>query len=297
MRLPFTFYRASPTEYVVKFVVGRRRKEGAGRIFFAGPRTVLARFPVTEQVVSFAFSELTSDSQRVMVQGELHARLIVDKMLERRDFTFDAWTGAYNSEDPENVLEEVVHAFQSYVRREVALRPLKEILATAAEVEAAVRSAIAADAAPFDGIGARIERLFVMGITPENLDLKKALEAEAREKMLAAADKAVAERRRAAAENDRALKEYEAETERGLEERRAEMVKVRNANTVAEAEADAKAIEMRLAPYREIDAGTLLALGIKEMGASGRVGTFAVTPELLAAVTGLKNGDVRERGR
>ncbi|MDP3771246.1 MAG: hypothetical protein Q8R16_03025, partial [bacterium] len=112
----------------------------------------------------------------------------------------------------------------------------------------------------------------------------RALEAKAREEMLADADRALAERRMDAAKSDRGLKEYEAETAEGLERRRAALVEARNANVVAEAQADATAIAKRLEPYEKVDARLVFALGIRELGMSGRVGQVNFTPEFLAAI-------------
>lgn len=294
MKFPFTFFKGAPTDHVVKYVSGVRRKEGRGGIFFVGPRTTIARVSTTDVPVPFAFTELTIDGQQVVVQGEMQVRYLVDHILSRRDFTIDAHTGDYESDDPEKVAEEATHTLQTFVRVEVGVKTLKDMLAAAAVLKDAVFTAVSGKPEAWKAIGIEVASLFITGVTPANLDLKKALEAEAREKMLAAADKAVADRRRAAAESDRGLKEYEAETARTLEEKRAALVAVRNANTIAEAEADARAIDERLRPYRDMDAGTLLALGIREIGSSGRVGTFNVTPDLLSAVMAAgKNGSTR----
>ncbi len=292
MKFPFSIFKGAPTDHIVKYVSGVKRKEGRGGIFLVGPRTTLARVSTTDVPVAFAFTELTADGQQVMVQGEMQIRYIVDRILSRRDFTIDARTGDYESEDPEKVAEEATHTLQTFVRVEVGAKTLKDMLAAAAELKDAVFAAVSAKSDVWQAIGIEVVSLFITGVTPANLDLKKALEAEAREKMLAAADRAVADRRRAAAKSDRGLKEYEAETVRTLEERRADLVKVRNANTIAEAEADAKAIDERLRPYRDMDAGTLLALGIRDIASSGHVGTFNITPDLLSAVTAAaaKNG-------
>ena len=284
MRFPFRFYKAGPADYVVKFVSGKRTAEGKGRWFFIGPRTTIARIPATDLPQSFAFTELTADGQQVIIQGELQVRLKADRILERRDFTVDAATNRYLSNDPDKVGEEVAHALQSRVRREVQDRSLKDALTSSAAIETSVLAAVRTGAAIFADLGVEVVNLFVTGVAPANPDLKKALEAEARERMLAGADKAVAERRQAAAASDRSLKEYEADTTRLLEVQRAALLKERNTNLLAEAEADAEAVRKRLTPYRDIPASTLLALGIREIATSGRVGQFNITPEILAAI-------------
>lgn len=285
MRLPLTFYKAGPTDYVVKFVGGVKRSEGKGRIFLVGPRTTLVKVTTTDIPVPFAFTELTRDGQEVVAQGEVHVRLIADRVIARRDFSIDPRTGSYLADDAEAVREEAIHTLQTFVRREVQTRVLKDALTAAALLEEAVRSAIRATPDAFATLGVEVVTLFVTSITPANHDLAKALQAEAREKMLAAADKAIADRRQAAAESDRSLKKFEADTAEELEAKRAKLVAARNANLLAEAAADSEATDKRLTPYRSMDAGTLLALGIKEIASSGRVAQFTITPDLLAAVS------------
>ncbi|MBI2483376.1 hypothetical protein HYV74_04360 [Candidatus Uhrbacteria bacterium] len=289
MRLPFTWYRATPAEYVVKFVNGARRAEGKGKIFFVGPRTTLARVMATEFGIGYAFTERTADGQEVVVHGEVVVRFDVQKMLDRHDFSFDPRSGV--GEGSEDVVESEVQAvLQTYVRREIATKKLKDALASAAALQATVAEMIKNDSAAFDALGVGVCNLFVTNVSPANLDLKKALEAEAREQMLAAADRALADRRMDAARNDRSLKEFESDTAMTLEQRRAALVEARNKNVVAEAEADAEANRKRLEPYAHVDPRMVFALGIRELGANGRIGQFNVTPEFLAAMQGASNG-------
>ncbi|MBI4434190.1 hypothetical protein HY632_05440, partial [Candidatus Uhrbacteria bacterium] len=176
MRLPFTWYRATPAEYVVKFVNGARRAEGRGKIFFVGPRTTLAKVMATEFGIGYAFTERTADGQEVVVHGEVVVRFDVQKMLDRHDFSFDPRSGV--DEGSEDVVESEVQAvLQTYVRREIATKKLKDALASAAALQETVAEAIARDGAAFDALGVHVRNLFVTNVSPANLDLKKALEA------------------------------------------------------------------------------------------------------------------------
>lgn len=286
MRFPFRFYRGGPTDHVVKYVAGERRAEGRGKMFLVGPRTTIVRVPTTDLTIPFTFTELTADGQEVVVQGELLAGLILEEILKRRDFSIDVASDDYTSDDPTKIEDDARHALQAYVRREVLGKSLQAALASTASIQDAVRDAIGKDAKAFTVIGVEVRNLFVTSVSPANLDLKRALEAKAREEMLADADRALAERRMDAAKSDRGLKEYEAETAEGLERRRAALVAARNANVIAEAEADATAIAKRLEPYASTDPRLVFALGIRELGASGRIGQVNFTPELLAAFQG-----------
>lgn len=291
MRFPCLFYKAGPAEHIVKFVNGDKRREGKGLFCIVGPRTTLVSVPVTDQSISWNFTELTNDRQQVVVQGELSVRYIPDELISRRDFTIDPSSGAYESEDPESVYEEISHLLQSFVRGKVEKLALRESLAATADIERDVLAAVKSASGAFRELGVEIKNLFVTDVTPANPDLKKALEAEEREKMLSAADRALAERRKSAAENDRVLKEYEAETAQRLEAERAKLIEERNKNLSAEAAADADAVAKRLAPYANVAPGLVLALGIREIAASGRIGQFNFTPDVLAAINAaVKNG-------
>lgn len=284
MKFPLSFYRANPNEFAVKYVSGKRRKGARGAFYLVGPRTTIALVPTSDQSTAYQFTELTSDGQQVNVQGELVVKFLVEEILDRRDFTIDPKNGSYLDEAPDSVKEDASHALQTFVRSIVATFDLKTALAATAEIERQLLVAIRGTTA-FADLGVEVKMIFVTSVAPANLDLKKALEAEAREKMLADADKAIADRRKKAAVTDRSLKEYEADTAQQLEARRAALVAARNANVIAEAQADAHANVMRLTPYEKVDPRILLALGLRELASGGRVQNLSITPDLLLAVT------------
>lgn len=286
MHFPFTFYTATPAFHLVKSVAGEKRSDGRGKTYLVGPRTAIARVPISEASVPFSLTELTSDGQQVVVTGEARVRLVPERIVDRLDFSVDPWEDTYLAEeDPEQqAYEEVRHALRGIVRAEIRGKALKEAIAAAAELEDAVRAKIRADAQAFTDIGIAVSDFHVSDVAPANLDLKKALEAEARERMLANADKAVAERRMDAATNDRRLKDYEAETAEQLERKRAALIEARNANVLKEAEADRKATEDRLAAYSGTDAAKLLSLAMQEFAKAGKVGQLTITPDFLSAV-------------
>ncbi len=287
MRFPFSFYHGGPADYIVKYVGGSLRKQGKGLVCLVGPRTSIVRVPSTDQSHSFSFTEMTRDGQQIIAQGELQTRLDIARIIERRDYSVDPRTDAYLSEDPDRIGEEVAHALQAFVRDYACRKTLEEMLVSAADLALTLNIEGEAHASEFADLGVKIIKVFVTSVAPANLDLKKALEAKAREIMLANADKAVADRRKAAAESDRTLKQYDAETAMTLERERAALIEARNTNLLKEATADAEATEKRMAPYKSMPAATLLALGIKDMAASGRIGQVNFTPDLLAAVGAL----------
>jgi hypothetical protein len=53
---------------------------------------------------------------------------------------------------------------------------------------------------------------------------------------------------------------------------------------VKTAENDARAIEIRLLPFKAADAGKVLGAALMEMAKNGRIGSLSVVPELFAAL-------------
>ena len=129
--------------------------------------------------------------------------------------------------------------------------------------------------------------------TPE---VAKALEAEYRETLLRKADEAIYARRAAAVEEEGKIKENEQSSEIALEEQRRQLIALQGENTLQEAEyrgkavelegsSRAQALELEMAIYQKMDARTVLALAMKELGENaGQVGNLTITSEILAAI-------------
>lgn len=289
-RFPFSFYRPGPTDHVVKYRGGKPVASGTGELFLITPWHTFARVPTTIVTIPVSFTELTSDRLGVFVQGEVLIRLDVEAMLTQHDFSVDPWTNTWLKDDPMRVNEDAGKALQGYVREFVTGRTLEEVIVAASDLETQVHEAIQADDSRFTKLGMHLEGLFITSVKPENRQLATAIEAKKREEMLAGADKAISARRMAAAESDRELKEFEAETALVIEEKRSALIEVRNRNVIAEAEADATAAQKKLEPFRDVDPAVLLALAIQKMAETG-VGEFNLTPDLLAS---LRRGGSKE---
>lgn len=279
------FRSAGPTEFVVKYVNGKKRKDGNGLATFVGPRTNIALIPTDIQQVPFSFDELTSDDQRVVINGQLEALFDVERALGMYDFTVDVEGGNYRKDCLRQAHDAVRNILRRLVRKRINGYTLKESLSGAAKLQEELRDDLAGAAGEFENAALNSQNVFVSGITPEEQDLLRAIEAPEREKMLSAADRAIADRRKEAAEDERNIQEYELETSQKLEEQRAELIKLENANKISEADADAEAIGKRLAPYKEADPAVLTALAFTEMG-KGNVGEINITPELLSVMSG-----------
>jgi len=281
-------FKGSPAMNVAVFVAGQLvRTERGGRIVIVGPRTSVAMVPAGDVPMSFIFTERASDNQEVVVQGDLVVRVEASVVVARRNFGVNVQTGKW--EDP-NELEALHDDFRrilrGLVREEVRRRKLRENLTDVAGIEKSVREAFASEAASFQAaaVGGKIVALFVTGVVPANAKLKEALEAEEREKMLSAADKALHDRRQENAERERALKLYESETALKVEEQNVRLVEQQAKNKEAQARGDAAATRIQLGPFAEMTPGLVLSHAMMEMARSGHVATIHFTPEVVSAI-------------
>jgi hypothetical protein len=118
------------------------------------------------------------------------------------------------------------------------------------------------------------------------------LEAEYRETLLRRADEAIYARRASAVEEEGKIKSNELEDEISLERER--LIDLEAANERKESQAwgerreleagfTARASEMELAPYRDLDPRKVLALAMRDIGNNaGKVGSLNITSEVLA---------------
>ncbi len=118
--------------------------------------------------------------------------------------------------------------------------------------------------------------------TPE---MQKALEADYRESLHKREDQAIYARRKAAVDEERKIRESEMNTDVELENRRKQLVDTQARNALKLAEAEAKADELKLAPYGELPPQALVGLALKEWaGNAGTIDSLSITPDLLSKV-------------
>ena len=86
-------------------------------------------------------------------------------------------------------------------------------------------------------------------------------------------------------DEERKIRESEMNTDVELENRRKELVDMQARNALALAEAEAKADELKLAPYGELPSQALIGLALKEWaGNAGTIDSLSITPDLLSKV-------------
>ena len=304
-----------PTTYVLHYQNGKVRREGPGLAFwYFRPSSTIVAVPLASRDVPFAFSEVTADYQPVTIQGQLTYRIADPRRVAGLlDFSVRAF-GEYVSDDPSKVPDRVVQTAQIFARAVIQRLTLREALVSSdslvAEVVAAMR-----EAEPVRMLGVEVLALSVVAIKPTP-DISRALEADVREALQRQADLAISERRNAAVEQERRIKESELQTEIAvqekqrqiretqisadiaIEERRSTLVERKSENERRDADARAYALKATLEPVRDVNWRTLMAVGgaadpklmialaFRELAENaGKIGEINITPDLLKSLT------------
>ena len=201
------YYKGEPNTYLVSFRNGEVIKHGAGINFFYSPLTTsIAAIPLASQESHFVFTETTVDFQEITIQGSftyrVHNPLDVATML---DYTIVPSNHRYKSTDPEKLVQRVVNAVQGRTRTEVSKLQLEDALTEVRDLAQVVYSAVA-EAPELKSLGIELEGLHFTSVraTPE---MQKALEADFRESLSKRADQAIYDRRKAAVEEERKIRE------------------------------------------------------------------------------------------
>lgn len=292
----FNYYKGEPNTYTICFKDGKVRKHGAGINFWYSPlTTTISAIPVASQESHFVFTETTADFQEVAIQGSLTCRLDAPlDVASRLDYTVDPAKKRYKSEDPGKLVQRVINVVQGHTRALISQLSLEKALTSVGSVAKEVLAHVSA-AQDLSSLGVVIEGLHFVSIkaTPE---MQKALEADFRESLSKRADQAIYDRRKAAVEEERKIRESEMNTDVELENRKKALVDTQARNELKLAEAQAKAEELKLSPYGELPPQALVGLALKEWAAnSGSIDNLTITPDLLSKVVTYVTGAGAER--
>ena len=106
------YFKALPTEYVLRYGSGRLRREGEGLAFFYWKHsTQIVAVPTASMDTGFVFNEATSTFQAVTIQGQLTYRIHNPKQASGLlNFTIDPVTRRYLSDDPDRLAQLAVVA-------------------------------------------------------------------------------------------------------------------------------------------------------------------------------------------
>jgi hypothetical protein len=310
--LGIRYFKASPTTFVLQYVNGRVKREGTGLSFFYfAPRATLIAVPVGSTDLPFIFNETTADFQAVTVQGHLSFRVTEPyRLAALLDYSVRP-DGEHACEDTEQLPLRVSYAAQNATRAEIQARPLRAALVEADAIAVRVRAALAASPA-VAALGVELLDFGILAIKPVP-ETSKALEAEARERLLREADDAIYSRRNNAVEQERRIKENELNTEVAvqakkrqieetrlagqiaLEEQRRQLVATEAENSKTRADAQAYAVDATLKPLaaldpkalqvlaaRSVDPRLMVAMAFQEIAANAtKVGNLNISPDLL----------------
>ncbi|NGZ74400.1 SPFH domain-containing protein [Saccharibacillus alkalitolerans] len=219
----FRFAKFQPSEYVMKIKNGRVVKEGVGLAFhYYVPTTSVVVVPVSSIDVPFMFDEMTSDYQKITVQGQLIYRIAeYRRMTEVLNYTYDLKKNRYLSDDPALLSQRVVNIVKVRIKRGLARMPLREAIQASEALAQSMRRELTQDE-ELAALGVELMGLSILAILP-NKDTMRALEAQAREAILQDADEALYRRRNASIEQERSVKENELNTEIAVETKKREI--------------------------------------------------------------------------
>lgn len=288
----FSYYKGDPNTYTICFKDGQVKKHGTGINFWYSPlTTTVSVVPVASQESLFMFRETTADFQEIAMQGALTYRLSEPlEVASRLDYTVETGKKVYKSEDPAKLVQRVINVVQAHTRTRISQLSLEQALTGVGDVATDVLARVAA-AADLSSLGVVIEGLHFTSIkaTPE---MQKALEADFREGLSKRADQAIYDRRKAAVEEERKIRESEMNTEIELESRKKALVDTQARNELKLAESRAKAEELKLSPYGDMPPQALVGLALKEWATnSGSIDNLTITPDLLGKVVNYVTGE------
>lgn len=302
------YLKATPTQFVFHYHNGRLKRSGAGLAFYYyKPTSTIVVVPVGSADAPFIFNEMSADFQSLSVQGQLTYRIhdpaLVAGLL---NYSVGNTPEHYLSEDPQKLPQRLINLLQTLVRAEVHRLPMRDAIHASQNIAAAVLEQLQAHPA-LSTLGVEVLALSIQAIRSEP-EMARALEAEAREELLRRADQAIYDRRNAAVEQERRIKENELNTEIAvedkkrqirenkveadlaveakeqqvresklagqitLEEERKKLVAAHVENARADADAQAYAVEASLRPLKELDADLLQMLSIQNSDPRRMVG-------------------------
>jgi hypothetical protein len=99
------YIKTAPTQYVIHYAAGNKRRAGAGLAFFYyAPSSEIAVVPVGSADAPFIFNEMSADFQPVTVQGQLTYRITDPEALAvLLNFTVSGEPDQYRTDDPEKL--------------------------------------------------------------------------------------------------------------------------------------------------------------------------------------------------
>lgn len=220
----------------MQFRKGQVLREGAGLSFFYfSLNSTLVLVPIASRDSEFMLELVTSDFQGVTVQGQVTYRICnPQRTASLMDFSLASNGKGYASEDPARLADRVAMQAKVIVQQAVQALDLKQALKASSTIARAAQQQLGSQP-EIDALGLEILGVSIVAIKPTP-DIARALEAEARESSLKAADDAIYLRRMASVQNERSVRQNELDTEIAVEQKKRQ---------IQEAQMEAKAAVMQ----------------------------------------------------
>ncbi len=281
------FRGAGTTGHVMLFKNGKHKDMGVGWSGFIGLKTTPAVVPTGPQIYDFSVEAQTKDIQQLSFSGRVTVSLNPQIVVTNFDFSTNEQGSLLHSwmNDVKNIVTEKV---LNPVRTKALTLKVSEAIKSESAFETAIFDVISKDQVLVQK-GINVLSCAITMVSADE-DITNALGAKDKELMLTEADNARHERQLTNSKNTRAVREYDADTQLVLAQKKTKLIEQDNANKDLEAAGDAAAIEKRLAGYSNTDAGKLLAIGFVDLAKSGKVGNVNFEPSLVSAVRSTNGG-------
>ena len=306
-------YKFQPNEYVLVMKKGEIVNQGVGLSFFCNTlNTGMSVVPTVSFDTFFAFDDvMTSDFQSINIQGDI-SYIIRDyeKVAGMIDFSYTDETEYENKrvEAKQVMGKRITNLAKTAASKFVNGRDVKEVIHSHEELAAFLTQEMTSNEV-IKELGLEVVTVSILAVSP-SLDMKKALEAATREKIFQQQDDAIYERRNAAIDQERIIKENELNSEIKVAEKEHTYQMLRHKNTLEEvgleskvtkerADAKAYANEVVLGAFSSVDKDVLLAILLSGMDSktliakafnslaenSDKIGNLSISPDLLETLT------------
>ncbi len=214
------FIKTQPTTHLMQFRRGRVVREGAGLSFlYYAPTSTVVAVPVASQDAGFMLELVTGDFQGVTVQGQVSYRVREpQRTAALMDFSLQPNGKGYASDDPTRLQDRVVMQVKVIIQQAIQALELKQALKASAAIARAAQQQLSVQA-EIQALGLEVLGVSIIAVKPTP-DIARALEAEAREANLKSADDAIYQRRMAAVQNERSIRQNELDTEIAVEDKK-----------------------------------------------------------------------------
>lgn len=273
------FVKFEPNDFILLFRRGKAVREGFGLSFFYyAPSASLVLVPLGSVEAPFIFEEVTADFQTLTVQGHVTYRIEEPKkIIQLLNYTLDGAGKRYLSEDPQRLPQRIINIVKVMSKKRLEGLPLTDALKSSDRLAGSIREDISANS-ELNSLGIRILGLSILAVLP-NKETARALEAQTREEILRRSDEAVYERRNAAIEQERTIKENELNTDIAVEQKKRQIreTQMEAERAIQEKQNELKEAQMRFETDLEDQRKGLIALEVENAKAEADAKAYELT--------------------